>query len=320
MVHDPGCCGILACMRRVTQHPEILVQAWRGATVESVHRVCAALADPDGHVVERWGDPGLVTYWRSAAKPLQAQTWLADGSLAAQGWGDEALAVISASHAGADVHVALVRRLLADLGLTEDDLRCDAALKARHNCSGNHTGFLAACVHHGWDVATYQEPGHPAQLAALTMFGAVCGLPVDQIGTGTDGCGIVTYATPVTTMASVYALLPELLPEISAAMRAYPVLVEGDGEMDTVIMQAFGGCTSKCGAEGLSCVSLPDGRGLAVKVLDGGQRAVVPAAIELLARLLRDGAVPALARPLARPPVLNDTGDAVGELLAVFPG
>ena len=100
MLHDARC-GILAPVRRVTQHPEILVQAWRGGTVESLHRVCAALADPDGHVVERWGDPSFQTYWRSAAKPLQAQTWLSDGSLEAAGWGDQELAVMCASHVGA---------------------------------------------------------------------------------------------------------------------------------------------------------------------------------------------------------------------------
>ena len=209
--------------------------------------------------------------------------------------------------------------MLAGLGLTEDALRCDRALRAAHNCSGNHAGFLAGCVHHDWDLGTYQSPQHPAQRAALAMFAAITGLPDDQIATGIDGCGIVTYATPVTSVAATYALLPELLPEASAAMRAHPVLIEGNGELDTVVMQAFAGCTSKCGAEGLSCVSLADGRGLALKVLDGADRAAGPVTVELLARLLRDGDVPEQARALARPPVLNDAGDVVGELLAVIP-
>ncbi|MEI6451098.1 MAG: asparaginase, partial [Actinomycetes bacterium] len=61
------------------QHPEIIIQARRGGTVESVHHAVAALAAPDGEIVERWGDPGMVTFWRSSAKPFQAQAWLADG-------------------------------------------------------------------------------------------------------------------------------------------------------------------------------------------------------------------------------------------------
>ena len=70
----------------------------------------------------------------------------------------------------------------------------------------------------------------------------------------------MSYATPVTVAAATYALLPELLPEISAAMRAHPELVEGPGQIDTEVMRALPGATSKCGAEGLSCFSLPDGR------------------------------------------------------------
>ncbi len=209
-------------MPKLVQHPEILVQARRGGTVESLHRACAALAGPDGEIVERWGDPGMVTYWRSSAKPLQAQAWLADGTVEHCGWGAEELAIMSASHDGLDFQADLVRRMLAELGLTEQDLRCDATLKARHNCSGNHTGFLAACVHHGWDVPTYQQPDHPAQQAALKAFAAITGSDAAALATGVDGCGIVCYATPVTVAATTFALLPELLPEISAAMRAHP--------------------------------------------------------------------------------------------------
>jgi L-asparaginase II len=301
------------------RHPEIVVQAWRGATVESVHRAVAALADPGGEIVERWGDPRFVTYWRSAAKPFQAQAWLADGTVEHFGWGAEELAIMSASHEGSDEHAALIRRMLADIGLDETALRAGGGLGVRHNCSGNHLGFLAASVRHGWELATYQRPDHPAQTAALRAFAAAVGVAPDDLATGVDGCGIVAYATSVETMASAWALMPSLLPEIGAAMRTHPVLVEGEGRLDTVLMQTVEGATSKCGAEGLSCVSLPDGRGLAVKVLDGADRAVDPATVGLVTRLLGLDDVPASTATLARPPVTNDAGDVVGELRAVLP-
>jgi L-asparaginase II len=306
-------------MPQIVQHPEILVQARRGDTVESLHRACAALAGPDGEIVERWGDPAMVTYWRSSAKPLQAQAWLADGTIEHFGWGAEELAVMSASHEGLDFQAGLVRRMLADLGLTEYDLLCDATLKARHNCSGNHTGFLAACVRHGWDVPTYQRPDHPAQRAALKAFAAVTGTDLAALPTGVDGCGIVCYATPVTVAATTWALLPELLPEITSAMRAHPDLVEGPGEIDTEIMKALPGATSKCGAEGLSCFSLPDGRGLAVKVIDGAGRAHEPAGIAAFEAVVGADVMTDELRRIARPPIKNDAGDVVGELLAVVP-
>jgi L-asparaginase len=301
------------------QHPEILVQARRGGVVESLHRACAALAGPDGEIVECWGDPGMVTFWRSSAKPLQAHAWLADGTIERFGWGEEELAVMSASHEGLHFQADLVRRMLADLGLGEQDLRCDTALRARHNCSGNHAGFLAACVAHGWDVPTYQRPDHPAQVAALRTFAAVTGLDAATLDTGVDGCGIVTYATPVAVAAATWALLPELLPEITAAMRAHPELVEGPGMIDTEVMRALPGVTSKCGAEGLSCFSLPDGRGLGVKVIDGADRAHEPAALAALEAVVGADATSGALRRLARPPITNDAGDVVGELLAVIP-
>ncbi len=307
-------------MPHIAQHPEILIQARRGGTVESLHRAVAALAGPDGAIVERWGDPGMVTFWRSSAKPLQAQAWLADGTVSHFGWSAEELAIMSASHDGLPVQADLVKRMLADLGLGEEDLRCDAKLKSRHNCSGNHTGFLAASVRHGWDIPTYQQPGHPAQVAALEAFAALVGQDAKQIATGVDGCGIVCYATPVTVAASTFALLPELLPEISAAMRAHPLLVEGPEWLDTILMEDIPGSTSKSGAEGLGCISLPDGRGFCVKVVDGADRAMEPAAVAVLEAVLGAGAVPERVRALGRPPIKNDVGDVVGELLAVAPG
>ncbi len=306
-------------MPRPVQHPEIIVQARRGGAVESLHRACAALARPDGEIVERWGDPDMVTFWRSAAKPLQAQAWVADGTVARFGWGTEELALMSASHSGLDTHADLVRRMLRDVGLQEQDLRCDTTRKARHACSGNHTGFLAACVHHDWDVPTYARPDHPAQQTALRAFAALTDTDPDTLITGVDGCGIVCYATPVAAIATTFALLPELLPRIGAAMRAHPELVAGPGRLDTEVMRAAPGATSKFGAEGLSCISLPDGRGLAVKVIDGAARARGPAALAVLEAVLgADTMTDGLLR-LARPPIENELGDVVGEVSAVIP-
>ena len=102
-------------------------------------------------------------------------------------------------------------------------------------------------------------------------------------------------------------------------MRAHPVLVEGEGELDTVIMQCFPGTLSKAGAEGLGCVALPTGGAVAVKAIDGGDRAVGPALVALLVRHLGLDDVPSAAESTARPPVLNDAGTVVGELKAMLP-
>ena len=66
-------------------------------------------------------------------------------------------------------------------------------------------------------------------------------------------------------------------------MTAHPELVAYDGAIDTELMRAQPGLVSKIGAEGVLGVGLPDGRGAAIKVLDGGARAldvVVPLLLE----------------------------------------
>ena len=165
-----GSSSVAAAVRR--RRPEahmthcyepIVVDAWRGPSVESRHHLVASVVDGAGREVARYGDPGFWTYWRSSAKPFQARPWVDGGTIEHFGWGDEELAIICASHMGTDLHAGLIRCMLADIGLSEADLRCDRELKARHNCSGNHTGMLAACVQRGWDLPSYQQPEHPAQ-------------------------------------------------------------------------------------------------------------------------------------------------------------
>jgi L-asparaginase II len=106
---------------------------------------------------------------------------------------------------------------------------------------------------------------------------------------------------------------------IAGAMRANPTLIEGEGEPDTVIMQGFPGVVSKAGAEGVGCASLPDGRGIALKVLDGNDRATGPALAVLLAHCWDLADVPEPVAPVARPVVYNDHHDPVGRIVARLP-
>ena len=54
------------------RNPAVLVEVTRGPIVESVHYGAVVVADVDGNLVAWAGNPGLVTYYRSASKPLQA--------------------------------------------------------------------------------------------------------------------------------------------------------------------------------------------------------------------------------------------------------
>ena len=301
------------------QNAPISVEARRGGIVESRHEVVAVLVDEAGTELTRYGDADVTTYWRSSAKPFQAIPWLRDGTVDHWGWGSRELAVMCASHTGAPEHVELVRRMLADIGLSEADLGCGREPNAAHECSGNHVGMLAACVYHGWDVVTYQGLDHPAQRAGLDAVAEAAGMDRADVVVGVDGCGVAAFATPIAAAARAFARLPQLSARIADAMRAHPVLVMGEGKLDTVVMQIWPGAISKQGAEGLGCVRLPDGRALALKALDGADRAVPPMQITLLTRLLGLDEVPEAAKALARRPTRNDRGAVVGELVAVLP-
>ena len=74
---------------------------------------------------------------------------------------------------------------------------------------------------------------------------------------------------------------------------------------------------SKGGAEALAGVGLADdGLGLALRVEDGGYRAIDPVVVETLRQVLGWDAVPDALAPFAEPVVPNFVGDRVVRLTA----
>ena len=83
-------------------------------------------------------------------------------------------------------------------------------------------------------------------------------------------------------------------------MRTHPEMVGGTGREDTRLMQAFPGLLVKGGAEGVHCAALPDGRCVAVKITDGGDRARMPVLVGALRSLGVGVDDPAGNRPAGR--------------------
>src|SRR6059036_3181943 len=100
------------------------VEQLRGGWVETVHDVHVSVVDASARLVARAGDPDLVTFWRSAAKPFQALPLVADGVAEHFGLTSEDLALACASHSSEPGQVAGVRVLLAKVGCTERNLLC----------------------------------------------------------------------------------------------------------------------------------------------------------------------------------------------------
>jgi L-asparaginase II len=275
----------------------------RGSLVESRHRVHAARIH-DGEIHDAWGDPGLVTFMRSAAKPFQALPL----ARARDDLTQEELAIACASHRAAPEQLAAVEALLARSGSHEDDLECgpEGGSRLRHNCSGKHAGMLCICAARGWKRRGYRLPEHPLQHELLALMQDVTESTFES--TAVDGCGVVTFAFPLHRMAHAFSRLVrgevDGADQVTRAMTAQPELVEGAGFSATDLMQALPGAVAKGGAEGLLCVGLPDGSGLALKAEDGASRAVRPAVALILG-----------VSALAETPIRNSRGEEVGALV-----
>jgi len=251
----------------------------RGEIVESVHRV-HAVAVRDGEVVAEAGDPGLPASLRSSAKPIQALLV----ARAREDLDTDDLAVAAASHYGMPMHVAAVRELLRKTGGSEQELDCGLqdgrpAEPIYHNCSGKHAGMIAVCRERGWPVEGYRRADHPLQQALHEEVAAAAELSTDDVETATDGCGVVCFALPLERAARAFARFEGIEGggRISAAMRARPELIAGQGATDTTLMQTLPGWIAKGGAEGLMCAGSSDGLGIALKSADGNSRALRPA-------------------------------------------
>ncbi|HWM12895.1 MAG TPA: asparaginase, partial [Gaiellaceae bacterium] len=230
----------------------------RGSIVESRHRVDAVVVR-GGEVVEAWGDPDIVSFVRSAAKPLQALP------LVPLDLPDEELAIACASHEALPEQLVVVRALLERAGVSKDALECGAerGSRLRHNCSGKHAGFLLVARERGWELEGYRLPGHPLQQEVRRIVAAAAGRREDDIATATDGCGVPTFALSLTEMALVFAGLargePDGAETVVRAMTAHPALVGGPVSVDTLVMRALPGAVAKRGAEGVLCVGLANG-------------------------------------------------------------
>ena len=283
----------------------ISVAVRRGDVVESRHRV-HAVAVRRGDIVDAAGDPGLVTFLRSAAKPFQALPL----ALEHPDLPSEEVAIACASHEARSEQLVAVRSLLRRARATEDDLECGRrdGSKLRHNCSGKHAGMLLRAESHGWSRSGYRLGDHPLQRDLAALVAGAARLAADEIETATDGCGVLTFAMPLIAMAQAFSrLVCGELPgadRVVRAMQTHPDLVGGPEAPDSTLMRSLPGAIAKRGAEGILCVGLDDGTGVALKVEDGGSRATGPAAAEFL------GFPPLRVSPLA-----NSRGEHVGSVL-----
>jgi L-asparaginase II len=256
------------------------------------------------------------------------------------------LALAAASHSGGAKHRGGTQRILAMHGLAASDLENSTdlpygtserenwlrsglhATQVTQNCSGKHAAMAATCVINGWPVKGYLDPSHPLQqLVAATVVDLTGEQPLAR---STDGCGTPLYALTLRGMARAFGTIAAAAAAVTTAstpddggtaplpaeaavglaMRQHPDMVAGEGRDVTELMRLLPGAVAKDGFEGVQLVGLPDGRAVAVKISDGGDRARMPATVHVLESLGVDAAPLA---GIATAPVLGG-GHKVGLL------
>jgi len=337
----------------MTANP-LLVEALRGASVESFHRGAVAVVDAGGAVHTALGDIDRPIFPRSAVKVLQALPLVTSGAAERFGLTDEELALACASHGGEPRHAATAASMLAKADVDVDALECgthwpynDAAIKAmaaagqqpsalNNNCSGKHAGFVClGCLMAGDQdrrafLRGYVQPGHPVMREITAALQAATGCDLARAAVGTDGCSIPTYAIPLRQLALAFARVATgvglSLGHAAAAARLRqavakaPYMVAGSGRFDSRVMERLGERVfCKVGAEGVYCAALPTlGLGVALKMDDGNTaracEVVMAALIERLLPLADDEA--RFMRDFSDAPLVNWNGIEVGRLRA----
>ena len=271
-----------------------VLELTRGKIGESIHFGAIAVVDATGNLIASYGDPSVVTYLRSSAKPFQALPFIENKGHITFGLTTPEVAILCASHSGTDQHVATVQGIQSKTGVRESELMCGVHLPShiptlealrrrgeqptpnRHNCSGKHTGMLSYIrlkASRGELFPAdlpYIDLQHPLQQEILKTFAEMCDVHLAQVSVGIDGCSVPNFAVPLRNAAFAFARLcdPSLLYSaraeacqvIASAMTSHPEMVGGPDSFDTRLMKVAGGrIVCKGGAEGYQALGLLPG-------------------------------------------------------------
>ena len=266
---------------------EVLAELTRNGLVESIHTGHLIMLNADGSVHKIKGSVDMPIFPRSSVKCMQASAMVRNGLKLEP----RLLALVEASHSGAQMHQDGVLEILASVGLNESDLQCafdkplgdaeriawgdKAATRLAMNCSGKHAGMLATCAANGWDIKTYLNADHPLQVAVLNEIESLVGAKVSN--KTFDGCGAPLFAVTTRELATAIRNITiskdPVHIEVMNAARAHPEMVAGEGRLTTRTMQSVPGLFMKDGAEAVEVASMADGRTLVYKISDGSWRA-----------------------------------------------
>ena len=278
---------------------KIVCQVTRAGKVESYHQVYAIAIDGEGKNILTAGKPDYITCVRSALKPFQASAAIKEGATEEAGFKTEEIALMCASHNGEEIHVKTAKGMAKKLGIGPSHYECgihaphdkvtrEKEIKSNtiftpfhNNCSGKHSGMLSLAKKLKTNYKGYTEIDHPVQQTIFQQLRELIG--EKQFSFGIDGCSAPTPFLSLKSVARLFQKLgsekyPELI-EAYRAMSKHPYLIGGNNRFDTEFNYALNGRgVCKAGGEAIRGVVIKTKQyglmGLAIKVLDGNQRAI----------------------------------------------
>lgn len=277
-----------------------LVEETRAGLVENVHTGMICGVNERFETIYHTGDSAHYTYYRSAAKPIQALPVFLSNCIRKYGLTNEEAALFTASHRGEPYHIAALESMLQKLPVQEEELYCPPSYplnaepkeemlrqnkekrRLYHNCSGKHMGFIMACRELGFPVEGYWEVDHPLQQQLVNILSELAELSVSEIKIGVDGCGVPVFAIPLKNIALTYLKLacPDLIKDsdlqkavttMTRIMNEHPRIIASENFICSVLLQD-NNIIAKGGAQGVYCFGLKNERtGFALKVLNGSE-------------------------------------------------
>ncbi|MBD5402879.1 asparaginase [bacterium] len=280
-------------MNNINTEPAKLVTYIRDGLIEQEHFGYVVRTNKD-RVLEKVGDDKNYPFFlRSCAKPLQAALLIDCGLDEKFNLTEEEIAICSASHAGEQIHVDLVKGILNKLGIDENKLKCgnhnpisktaqenllingEKATVLHNNCSGKHAMMLGLCKINDWDMDNYDNINHPLQQAIKKRIYELCDIKTEYPITK-DGCGVPIHSMPLANIVKGYLNLfcDPKYEKIKNAFLKHSYTIGGENRTDTKIISATGTLIAKVGASGLCVVLNPEiEEGFIVKVCDSNMEA-----------------------------------------------
>ena len=328
---------------------EQLIHEYRGEILENIHfgRIC--VVDENRNVIRSVGDVQMLTYFRSASKPIQALPVIDRNLHKKYGFSDNEVAIMCGSHLGEKVHLETILSMLEKTGLKEEEFimlpnyPSNSALKqemlknnlpprkALHNCSGKHVATMVLAKELTGTIDGYWKTDHPAQQEILKYVADFSEYPQADVKIGIDGCGVPVFAVPLKNISIAFMKMacPDKVEDettrqsliyIQKAINENSVMLRGQDQVCDVFNRDTN-IIAKGGALGVYGFGMKEERiGASFKMENGPGHFWQVMVAEMLKQLnyKNSETIKAINEKCVKLSVFNDNKDEIGKIQTVF--